>query len=139
MSLREKAIAAYEASDLKKQDIERKKDLIREIAHFIQRLRVSVIVNDNPFRHDDLLFYASELSDSSGLYGYEVSVARQCATCKEYIELTVSVRFIEKGVMVESEDGNVTQIEFGRWLLQPHLCEFSPEQRKPVEGFLRSH
>lgn len=136
VSLREKAIAAYEASDLRKQDTQRKKALVNEIAHFFHRMGVSASINDNPFRFDDLLFYASELRLGSGdIYGYEVIAARPCPACKKYIEATVSERFIDNEQMVENEDGNVGPVEFGRWLLEPHLCEFSLEQRKTVKGF----
>lgn len=55
--MREKLIAAYEESELKKQDTERKKALIAEIRRFFALTKlVSVMVNDNPFRIDDLIF-----------------------------------------------------------------------------------
>ena len=140
MSLRDKVIAAYEASDLKKQDMTRKKALIDEIAHFFNRLAVvSLQVNDNPFTIEGIVFYASELRMASGeLYGYQVDASRKCAACQQYIELMVSERFIENGRLRDTVEFDVGPAEFGRWLLEPHLCEFSIDQRKPIQGFGRT-
>ena len=140
MSLREKFIAAYESSELRQQDTERKKALIAEIARFFARTGlVSLMINDNPFRIDDLIFYASELSDSDGIYGYQLAVSRRCDACKEYMEQTVNETFVEAGGrLVNSPDGSLSAVEFGRWLTEPHLCEFSLEERKPVKGFART-
>jgi hypothetical protein len=136
MSLREKAIAAYEASDLQQRDTERKKALINEIAHFFHGMPISVVINDNPFKFDGLIFYASELRMGSGkLFGYEVNVSRRCDACQEYIELTAQERFIDNENLIENS--KVDLVQFGRWLLEPHLCEFSFDKRKPVEGFGR--
>jgi hypothetical protein len=140
MSLREKFIAAYEASELKQQDIERRKALIAEIARFFARTKlVLVMINDNPFRIGDLIFYASELSDSNGVYGYQLAVSRRCDACKEYIEQIVNETFVEAGgQLVNSPDGSLSALEFGRWLTELHLCEFSLEERKRVKGFARA-
>ena len=139
MALREKFIAAYEVSELKKQDTERKKALIAEIARFFARTKlVSIVINDNPFRIDDLIFHASELSDSDGIYGYHLAVSRRCDACKEYIAETVNETFIEDGRLVNSANGSLSAAEFGRWLIEPHLCEFSLDDRKPVKGFART-
>ena len=140
MSLREKFIAAYEASELKQQDTERKKALIAEIARFFARTKlVSVMINDNPFRIDDLIFYASELADSDGIYGYQLAVSRRCDACKQYIDQMVNETFVEAGGrLVNSPDGSLSAVAFGRWLIEPHLCEFSLEERKPVKGFSRA-
>jgi hypothetical protein len=119
--LGENAIAAYESSLLKEAGLKRHEGAVREITGFLKKFGISLYVNANPFRIDDLIFYASPLEDVDGLFGYELSAARQCNNCKQYVVLNIE---------------NSTDPErFGQWLLEPHLCEFYSEERKTIKGF----
>lgn len=126
-TLRQKAITAYESSSLKEDDEKRNEALVRVLVGFISKFGLSIYVNANPFRVDDLTLYASELKDIDGVYGYQLSASRQCPSCKENIVIEMDASSI---------DESATPAMFGQWLLEPHLCEFFREARKPIKGFI---
>jgi hypothetical protein len=129
INLRQKTIAAYEASPLKKADVEKNKAAFSLIKHFLSILGVNVEVNSNPFEVDEIRFYVDPLEDSDGIYGYDVMASRKCSSCGERIVMSVKNYNFDK----------YSPEMFGRWLSEPHLCEFRDEKdvRTPV-GFIRS-
>jgi hypothetical protein len=68
IKLREKAIAAYEASDLKKVDVENDKKAFTLIRQFLLTFGVNVEVNSNPFEVDGIRFYVDPLKDTDGIW-----------------------------------------------------------------------
>ena len=120
LKLRATAIAAYESSALKQEDQRRNELLIREIARFLKKFGISVYVNSNPFKIDDVTFYTEERPYTTGdEVEYQLTASRPCPVCKQNI--------------LFSDIESLSLEEFGQWLLQSHLCEFVPSN--PVNGF----
>lgn len=73
MPLTDKAIAAYEASTLKQQDLKKSEALLNRIRHFLALFDIrGVEVNSNPFEIDGLRLYADPLEDVDGIWGYSL-------------------------------------------------------------------
>jgi hypothetical protein len=116
--LKEKAIAAYEASALRKQDLEEQREAIDRIQSFLNKCGVVAEVKSNPFEIDGISFYGSAFTDVDGkILGYNVSASRPCSKCG--VELVLQISEFKRQITIE---------EFGRWLSLSHLCEFEKEK-----------
>jgi|SRR6266404_2540774 len=110
--LREKAVAEYEASDLKQQDIERTKIAASWIKKFLETLGIEANVESDLFEIDSIRFYGYEESDFPR--SYSVAASYRCTTCGE--------RMVEQVVVCDWI--KFSPASFGQWLKNPHPCEF---------------
>jgi hypothetical protein len=116
--LREKAVAAYEESALKRKDVEKNREAAKRIKQFLSKFRIDAEVNSNLFEIDGIRFYSFPIEDQDGVFGYGIMASRKCSQCGERIVL----RF---------EDWEEYGPEmFGQWLSKPHLCEFTDEKEE---------
>jgi hypothetical protein len=114
--LKEKAIAAYEASALKKSDVEKNKESAKRIKQFLSKFGIDAEVTSNLFEIDGIRFYAFPHEDQDGVYAYGIMASRECSQCGERI------------VLEFADYEKFTPEMFGRWLVKPHLCEFTDEK-----------
>ncbi len=116
MTLTEKAIAAYEASSLRRQDLKKSEALLSKIQHFLALFDIKdVKVDSNPFEIDGLRLYVDPMEDVDGIFGYMITISRQCPRCKADLTFEVTV------------DSDAALI--GRWLSEVHPCEFKARKR----------
>jgi hypothetical protein len=128
--LKEKALAAYEASDLKQQDVEKNKEAASRIKRFLSKIGIDEEVKSNLFEIDGIRFHAFPYEDEDGVYGYGIMASRQCTQCL--------VRIVLKFDDYEDDDEEgFSPAMFGQWLSKSHLCEFAneKEERKRI-GYL---
>jgi hypothetical protein len=130
VSLQEKAIATYEASQLKKADVEKNKKAVNLIRQFLLIFGAAVEVDANPFEVDGIRFYVDPLAFSDGeIYGYSIMASRGCPRCGERIVTSVK----------DYELDQYDPARFGQWLSEPHLCEFRDGKGEAKEaGFIPS-
>ena len=83
--LKEKAIAAYEASDLKQQDIARNKGAANCIREALGKFGIETDVTSDVFEIEGIRFYAYGFEDNEGIYAYAVGASCLCPDCKERI------------------------------------------------------
>ena len=127
--LKEKAIAAYEASPLKKADVEKNKKAISIIKQLISKFGIDIEVDSNPIEIDGIRFYSSPLEDSDGIYGHRVMASRKCSQCGERIVMEVADYDLDK----------YRPAMFEQWLSRPHLCEFADDtQVRGKVGFVKN-
>ena len=70
--LRDRAIAAYEASDLKQRDRTRNKGAANCIREVLRKLGIETDVASDVFEIEGIRFYAQRYEDAEGIYGYDV-------------------------------------------------------------------
>src|SRR5438552_3520082 len=78
-----KAIAAYEQSDLRRQDVLGNQEAIEKIRQFLRKYDPDVQVTSNPFEIDGVRFYSHTLGIEDAELGYMVRASRECPDCHE--------------------------------------------------------
>jgi hypothetical protein len=89
--LKDKAIAAYEASNLRQQDITRNEGAAHCIREVLRQLGIETEVASDVFETEGIRFYADRFEDEAGIYAYAVDASCECPDCKRRIMKKVAV------------------------------------------------
>jgi hypothetical protein len=132
--LKDKAIAAYEASELKKEDEKKNQQAIEAIRFVLSSFGYETTVSSDVFLVENLLFAAEDFfSGQHRQTAYKVTVYRLCSKCSKAVELELGTYISLYG----KPDFRGKKVdEFGQWLalrhngckLQIEPADFTPSQ-----------
>lgn len=118
--LRDKAIAAYEASDLKQKDLEKTREAASKMQEVLSKFGIHTEGTSTLYEIDGIRFSACFYEDEDGIFAYGVIASRKCSQCGEWIELNIAP--FGKEISIE---------EFGQWLANPPSgCTNDKQARK---------
>jgi hypothetical protein len=120
----QKALALYEASELKQQDVNADKACADKIKSYLRKFEIEAEVSSNPFEIEGISFYSEPVVWEGKIIYYGLMASRECSKCKARPVLDITI---------EDED-IITPEMFGQWLSRPHLCEFKRENQERI-GF----
>lgn len=131
--LKEKAITAYEQSDLKREDVKKNQTAANCIKLTLIKFGIDAEIDSDVFEIDGIRFFAYSMGDTE-IYAYLVMASLECSSCGDRRVLDVASFENKAENPVYYKEISIEQ--FGQWLAKPHLCEFlKRKQEKPTIGF----